>query len=47
MEDAKMQSRIDYRIGPGRELSTLCDLNDRPQTVGMARWFWLHEHELN
>lgn len=42
-----MQSRTDYRMGPERELSTVCDLNDRPQTGRMAHWFWPHVHELN
>lgn len=46
MEDAKMQMRIDYRMGPVRELGAVCHLNDRPQTGGygslvLVTWTWV------
>lgn len=42
-----MQLHIDYRMGPGRKLSTVFVTNDRPQTGCMAHWFWPHVHGLN
>lgn len=42
-----MRSCTDYRMGPERELNTVCDLNDCPQIGHMAHWVWPHVHELN